>query len=378
MDVYLDNAATTQLDPEVWESMYPYMVSFCGNPSSVHRHGSQAKAAIERARKKIASLLNVAPSQILFTSGGTEGNNMLLKGVIEAMQIAHVLTSPLEHLAVRMPLEVLAHQGKIKLDYVHINEKGEIFLEEIEEWLKKYNRSLLSFMRVNHEIGNITDIASIGQLCGQYNAILHSDTVQSIYCLPHDFEALSLMLAVGSAHKLHGPHGIGFVYIHPSVSVVPLIYGGNQELNMRGGTENVASIVGMAKAVEISYRDREKIVEHLCSIKKYMLECLKHHIPSIRFNGHSESLIKSSPTLLNISLPTSFHKNDMLVYNLAIHGVAASTGSACTSGSVVGSSVIAALEDGTTYALRFSFSKYTTHEEIEETVRILKQLWSNC
>lgn len=371
MDIYLDNAAATQLDPEVLASMMPYMAGLCGNPSSVHRYGCHAKSALEQSRKKIARLFDVSPSEILFTSGGTEGNNMLLRGIIEAMQIAHVLTSPLEHLAVRMPLEALAKQGKIKLSYVRVNQTGDFTLDEVEQWLKGHPHALVSFMQVNHEIGNITDMVAIGQLCREYGAFFHSDTIQGIYCYPSDF--LSCHLALGSAHKIHGPKGIGFVYIDANASVAPLITGGSQELNMRGGTENVAYIVGMAKALEVAFRDRAKVVAHLLAIKQHMIALLKRHMPDITFNGHSESLTQSSPNLLNISLP-NWQAHDMLVYHLDIHGVAASTGSACTSGSALGSPVIAALQKGTNHALRFSFSKYTTPAEVGKTVALLAEL----
>lgn len=374
MDIYLDNAATTQLDPEVLESMIPYMENFCGNPSSIHRHGCRAKSAIEKSRKKIASLFRVSPSEILFTSGGTEGNNMLLSGMIEGMKIAHVLTSPLEHLAVRMPLEQLAKQGKITLTYASVTETGDVILDEVESWLHKHDHALVSFMQVNHEIGNIIDLQTISQLCQKHHAFLHSDTIQSIYCLRDDFSDLSVQLALGSAHKIHGPKGIGFVYIDSKVSIAPLICGGSQELNMRGGTENVASIIGMAKALEITFRDRMKIVTHLSAIKKHMITLLKEQVPGIQFNGNSESLTQSSPTILNVSLPF-WEDRDMLIYNLDIHGVAASTGSACTSGSNIGSQVIASLHKENNHAIRFSFSKYTTHLEIEKTVALLSQLY---
>ncbi|TDG95177.1 cysteine desulfurase family protein [Cardinium endosymbiont of Culicoides punctatus] len=375
MDLYLDNAATTSLDPEVLESMMPYMINFCGNPSSIHRHGCRAKAAIEKSRKKIASLFQVTPSEILFTSGGTEGNNMLLTGVVEGMKISHVLTSPLEHLSVRMPLERLANQGKITLTYTSVTNTGDIILEEVESWLQNHNHALVSFMQVNHEIGNIIDLQKVSKLCQQHNALLHSDTIQSIYCLSDNFSDPLVQLAVGSAHKIHGPKGIGFVYVDSKISsITPLIYGGSQELNMRGGTENVASIIGMAKALEITFRDRLKIADHLVTIKKYMIALLKKQIPNIVFNGNSESLIQSSPTMLNISLPSLDHK-DMLIYNLDIHGISASTGSACTSGSNIGSQVITALQKGDSHAIRFSFSKHTTHLEIEKTVEVLTKLY---
>ncbi|CDG49709.1 cysteine desulfurase family protein [Cardinium endosymbiont of Bemisia tabaci] len=373
MDIYLDHAATTPLDPEVLNSMLPYMAHFCGNPSSVHRYGCRAKAAVEKARKKIATLFGVAPSEIFFTSGGTEGNNMLLRGVIEAMQIAHVLTSPLEHLSVRMPLEILARQGKINLSYVQVDQSGGFMLDEIEEWLKDHPHALVSFMRVNHEIGNITDVVAIGALCKAYEACFHSDTIQSIYCGLADFQ--SCHLALGSAHKIHGPKGIGFVYIDAKASVAPLITGGSQELNMRGGTENVAYIVGMAKALEMAFEHKTQVVAHLLAIKQYMIGLLKTDMPDVTFNGQSASLTQSSPNLLNISLP-DWDGRDMVVYHLDIHGIAVSAGSACTSGSAIGSSVLSALQKGDNHAIRFSFSKNTTFSEVEKTVDLLRQLYT--
>ena len=370
MGIYLDNSATTKLDPEVLESMLPYITNFYGNPSSIHRYGCHAKAVIEKSRKKIACLFNVSPSEILFTSGGTEGNNMLLAGSIEAMHITNVLTSPLEHLSVRMTLEKLASQNKINLTYTTVNQRGDISFDLIEDWLSKHSNALISLMQVNNEIGNIIDIESIGQLCKKYHAILHSDIIQSLYSWEHNFSTLPLHLATGSVHKIHGPKGIGFIYVDPTVSISPLIYGGSQELNMRGGTENISHIVGMATALEIAFRDRIKIVDHLYTIKNHMISLLKLHIPNVTFNGTSESLTQSSPNILNISFP-NYQNSDMLIYNLDIHGIAASTGSACTSGSNIGSQVIAALQKEYKHAIRFSFSKHTTLIEIEETVKLL-------
>ncbi len=373
MHIYLDNAATTRIDPEVLQSMLPYMTDLCGNPSSLHRYGCRAKVALENARKKIAHLVHAAPAEIVFTSGGTEGNNMLLQGIIAAMHIRHVLTSPLEHMAVRMPLECLAKQGIVQLTYAPINQRGELCLDYVKMWLKNNRNALVSFMRVNHEIGNITDVCAIGQLCQTYGAFFHSDTVQSLYCLEHDFSQLPIHLALGSAHKIHGPKGVGFAYIHPKASVAPLLHGGSQELNRRGGTENVPSIMGMATALEIAVRDRAQTATHLQSIKKYMIEALQQQIPMVRFNGTSAHETQSSPTVLNVSFPHCPDR-DMLVYNLDIHGIAASTGSACTSGSNTGSQVVSALQTGESHAIRFSFSKYTTQAEIEQTAAQLATL----
>ncbi|AWN82206.1 cysteine desulfurase family protein [Candidatus Cardinium hertigii] len=373
MAIYLDNAATTLIDPAVLTAMLPYLTQLCGNPSSIHRYGCQAKSAVEKARKKIAQLLNIAPAELVFTSGGTEGNNMLLRGIVEAKQIKYVLTSELEHLSVRMPLVQLAKQGKLSVTYLPVDGKGTLAFDAIEKWLKRHSNALVSFMHVNHEIGNVTDIERIGLLCRQYGAYFHSDMVQGMYCFSHDFSALPIQLAVGSGHKIHAPKGIGFAYIEASLSVDPLIYGGSQELNRRGGTENVAYIVGLAQALEIAYRDRTKTVAYLLSIKQYMIALLKACLPNVIFNGHSSDLTRSNPALLSITLPGR-EDNDMLIHNLAIHGIAAAEGSACSSGSAIASPVIAALQGEHNQAIRFSFSKYTTHEEIAKTVEVLRHL----
>ena len=305
----------------------------------------------------------------------TECNNLLLKGIIEASHIKHVLTSPLEHASVRRVLEALAKQGQIQLTYVQVDEHGGIDLDAIETWLKAHSHALLSFMHVNNEIGNVTDIASIGALCQSYQALLHSDTTQSWYC--YDIGQLPMHLAVGSAHKFHGPKGIGFVYIHESLAVNPRIVGGHQEFGRRAGTENIAHIVGMAKALELAFQNRAHIVEHLSKLKAYMIHGLKTKLPGVVFNGHSLDAKKSSPHILNISLPGYPHR-DMLVYQLDLAGIAVSVGSACMSGSHRGSKVIAALRKDSQDALRFSFSKYTTYQDIDKTIEVLVRLWKKA
>lgn len=368
--IYLDNAATTLIDPEVLDHMIGYLKDLCGNASSGHRYGSLAKAVLEDSRKKIADLLQADTSEIMFVSGGTEGNNFLLSGIIRARNIAHVLSSPLEHISVRKLLSHLAKLGMIQLTYASVDSYGNFDLEEIEYWLAHHPGALLSFMHVNNELGNLTDIHAIGTLCKQHGALLHSDTVQSLYS--YDIGQLPVDCAVGSAHKIHGPKGIGFVYVNSSVAIEPLILGGEQEFGQRGGTENIASIAALAKALEIASSYREAHITHLKSIKGYMIDRLKQVFPDVLFYGNSADPFKSSPNILNISLP-SYQYGSMLVYRLALEGIAVSEGSACMSGSSKRSDVIDLLQPSYKNALRISFSKYTTYHEVDRCIEVLLQ-----
>ncbi|MCG8340314.1 MAG: cysteine desulfurase [Cytophagales bacterium] len=371
MRVYLDNAATTPLYEEVLEAMKPYMTTYYGNPSSIHSHGREAKVAVEHARKKVATLLNAAPAEIFFTGSGTEGNNMALRGSVEALGIKHAITSPIEHHAVIHPLEQLAREGKIQLHLVALDAKGHVRYEHLEHLLKKNSRSLVSLMQANNEIGNLSDIVLIGELCKKYDAIFHSDAVQTISHFKHDLQALPVHFLVGSAHKFHGPKGVGFIYINNDVKIKPFIHGGAQEQNMRSGTENVYGIVGLSKALEIGYRAMEKDRSYIQSLKDRMIQQLKENIPDIAFNGDSEHPERSLYTVLNVSFPPS-DDHDMLLFNLDIQQISASAGSACTSGSNVYPHVLAALKtDPKRNAIRFSFSKHNTAEEIDYTVEKL-------
>lgn len=371
MKVYLDNAATTPLDEEVWEAMKPYITTYYGNPSSIHSHGREAKVAVERARKKVATLLNAAPAEIFFTSGGTEGNNMALRGSIEALGIKYAITSPIEHHAVIHPLEQLAREGKIQLRLVALDAKGHVRYEHLEHLLKKNSRSLVSLMHANNEIGNLSDIVLIGELCKKYDAIFHSDAVQTISHFKHDLQALPIHCLVGSAHKFHGPKGVGFIYINSDVKIKPLMHGGTQERNMRSGTENVYGIVGLSKALEIGYRAMEKDCSYIQGLKDRMIQRLKENIPGIAFNGDSAHPEKSLCTVLNVSFP-SVDDHGMFLFNLDIQQISASAGSACASGSNVDTHVLAALKtDPQRSTVRFSFSKYNTAEEIDYTVEKL-------
>jgi cysteine desulfurase len=375
MRVYFDNAATTPLDKEVLDAMIPYMMNQYGNPSSIHSHGREARAAIEKSRKTIASLLNTSPSEIFFTSGGTEADNTAIRCSIETLNITHAITSPIEHHAVLHTLEEIHRQGKIQLSFVRLDENGHVEMDHLEELLKNNPRSLVSIMHANNEVGNLTNIEAIGELCSHYNAVFHSDTVQTMGHYRHDLRKLKVNFIVGAAHKFHGPKGVGFLYINNSLKIQPFITGGSQERNMRGGTENVYGIIGLAKALEIAYRDMAEHQQYIQSLKSRMIEKLKTHIEDIYFNGDSANGERSLYTVLNVNLPPS-ELNDMLLFNLDIHKISASGGSACSSGTNIGSHVLAALNcppDRT--SVRFSFSKYNTPEEVDYVVETLAEMY---
>jgi cysteine desulfurase len=375
MRVYLDNAATTPLDKEVFDTMAPFMLEHFGNPSSIHSHGRQARAAIENARKTVAHLLHTSPAEIFFTSGGTEADNFSVFGAIRTLGIRHAITSPLEHHAVLHPLEALEKSGEIALHYVHHAESGRIDLEHLAHLLRTHPASFVSIMHANNEIGNLNDIEAVGQLCREQGAIFHSDTVQTVAHYRHDLQKLPVHFMVGSAHKFHGPKGIGFFYCDASLKVHPLIHGGSQERNMRGGTENVYGIIGLAKALEIGYRDMEQHRQHIQALKDRFIRQLTEKLEGVSFNGESAFAERSLYTVLNVSLPPS-EINEMLLFNLDINKISASGGSACTSGANAGSHVLRALgSDPNRGAIRFSLSKYNTEEEVDYTVQKLVSIF---
>ncbi len=373
MQIYLDNAATTALDPEVIEAMVETMKNDFGNPSSIHAHGRRVKTIVEKARKTIAQLLHASPSEIFFTSGGTEADNMAIVRSIEDFGITHAITSPIEHHAVLHTLEELENTGKITLHLVRLDERGDIDYSHLEELLANNPRTFVSLMHANNELGNLTNIEHVSELCQQYDAVFHSDTVQTMGHYPHDLSNLKIDFITGAAHKFHGPKGVGFLYINARNKIKPLIYGGAQERNMRGGTENVYGIVGIAKALEIAYRDMDIHQSYIQSLKDYMIERLCKAIPDVRFNGRIEA-DKSLYTVLNVSLPCS-DMNDMLLFNLDISGISASGGSACSSGSDIGSHVLRGISaDSNRPSVRFSFCKDNTREEIDLVVAKLQEI----
>ena len=374
MQVYFDNAATTPLDPVVFEEMKPYMLEHFGNPSSIHSHGRQVRTAIERSRKKVAELLNASPSEIFFTSGGTEADNTAIRCTVSEKGIEHVITSKVEHHAVLHTVEALEKRG-LKVSYVDLDEDGRVNYEHLEELITSNPKTLVTLMHANNEIGNLLDLDRVSEMCKANNAIFHSDTVQSMAHYAHDLSQLKLDFAIGSAHKFHGPKGIGFLYINHENKIHPFIHGGAQERNMRGGTENVYGIVGLAKAMEVAYEGMEDHRRHIETLKKHMIGKIKSTIEGVGFNGESDDLNKSLYTVLNVCLPPS-EDNDMLLFNLDIEGISVSGGSACSSGSSIGSHVLAQLNrDQSRGAIRFSFGKYNTLEEVDYAVEKLAKLY---
>jgi cysteine desulfurase len=377
MDIYLDNAATTPVDDRVIEAMIPYMKDVYGNPSSIHKHGRQTRAAIEKARRVFASKLNTSPAEIFFTSGGTESDNLAIFSCIHTYGLKHAITSRLEHHAVLHTLQELENRGQIRLSYVRHDTLGNIDLMHLEELLNMNERSLVSLMHVNNEIGNITDINLVAAICKANNAFFHSDTVQSLSHFPIDLQQTEVDFISGSGHKFHGPKGAGFIYINGKSKIKPLLYGGSQERNMRGGTENVAAIIGIAKAFEIAHESMLEDQKHIQQLKTRLIEGLQGNIPDVEFNGESSNLEKSSYTILSASLPSS-DDNEMLLFNLDIQGISASGGSACTSGSVIGSHVLQALDVVPSRGhIRFSFSRNNTMAEVEYVIAELTKIFIN-
>lgn len=376
MKVYLDNAATTQIDPEVIEVMLPILNDGFGNPSSIHSFGRESRSLVEKARKNVARHINCTPGEIFFTSGGTEADNMAIRCGMIDLGINHAITSKIEHHAVGHTLEDLSSKGLIKLSYVNLDDKGNVDLEHLDELLKTNQRSFVSLMHANNEIGNILSLEKVADICEKYDAIFHSDTVQTMAHYTFDLKTINIHFITGAAHKFHGPKGNGFLYINENVKIKPLIYGGGQERNMRAGTENVYGIVGLSKAMDVSYSDLEEHRKHIESLKIRMIEGLKKSIPGVEFNGESANIEKSLYTVLNVMFPQA-DIGEMLFYNLDILGIASSGGSACSSGSNLGSHVLRNIgADMMRPSLRFSFSKFNTEEEIDYTINQLKLLFN--
>jgi cysteine desulfurase len=372
--IYLDNAATTPLDERVLEAMLPYLSGQFGNPSSIHGHGREARNAVERARKLVAGLLNCAPSEIFFTSGGTESDNTALRQAVRRYGIAHAITSPLEHHAVLHTLEDLHRSGHLELHRVEFDEKGHIRPEHLESLLRQYPGALVSLMHGNNEIGNLTDIGAVAAICAEYRAYFHSDTVQTLGHYALDLEKTLVHALAGSAHKFHGPKGTGILYLRGSHPVDPLLTGGSQERNMRGGTENVAGIVGLARALELACAEMAENRTRIAALKARAIDRLRHALPEAGFHGDSADPDRSLYRVLNVRLP-GVADNDMLLFSLDIKGISVSGGSACSSGSSIGSHVLDALGVGPgTGAVRVSFSRFNTPEEIDTFVEALTEI----
>jgi cysteine desulfurase len=372
--IYLDNAATTPVDPAVWQEMQPLFEQFTANPSSIHSHGRQAKVIVEKARKAVATLLNASPAEIFFTSGGTEADNTVIQSAVLHGGVKTIITSPLEHHAVLHTAEAWEKLGMVKVHLVQINAEGDIDLGHLERLLAENSNALVSLMHGNNEIGNLLDLHAVGTLCHQYGATFHSDTVQTMGHFTHDVQTLPVDFLVGAAHKFHGPKGIGFLYARAGAKFHPLMHGGAQERNQRGGTENVYGMVGLAKALNMAYEQMDEHMGHIKSIKSYFIEGLQQRFPGIQFNGRSGEVDNSLYTVLNVRFP-SVADGDMLLFQLDIEKISASGGSACSSGTSVGSHVLSALNPTATgAAIRFSFSKNNTKEEIDRVLEVLERL----
>jgi cysteine desulfurase len=372
--IYLDNAATTPVDPLVWQEMQPYFEDFTANPSSIHSHGRKAKVVVEKARKTIASLLNAAPSEIFFTSGGTEADNTVIQSAVLHGGIKTIITSPLEHHAVLHTAEYWHQLGMVDLKFVQVNAMGDVDVAHLENLLASSPKALVSLMHGNNEIGNLLGLQAVGKLCEQYGALFHSDTVQTMGHFKHDTQVLPVHFLVGAGHKFHGPKGIGFLYAKSGAGFSPLMHGGAQERNQRGGTENVYGMVGIAKALSLAYEHMAEHEAHVKGIKSYFIDQLTTCFPGIEFNGRSGEVDNSLYTVLNVRFP-EISDGDMLLFKLDIEKISASGGSACSSGTSVGSHVLTALNpQAKGAAVRFSFSKNNTREEIDRVVDVLKTI----
>lgn len=371
--IYLDNAATTPLDKEVLDAMMPFLTDDFGNPSSIHSFGRKTKSAIETARKTIAKLLNAVPAEIIFTSGGTEADNMAIRSSVYDLGVKHIITSPVEHHAVLHTAEEISHKEKIKLSFVKLLPDGHIDFKHLEELLQQDSPALVTLMHANNEIGNLLSIKKTGELCAKYGAYFHSDSVQTIGHYAIDTKAVHVHFLSCGAHKFHGPKGVGFLFKSEKIKIKPMMSGGAQERNMRGGTENLYGIVGLGKAMEIAHRDMTEHQKQITEIKMYMVKQLEENIPGVLFNGDYKGACLY--TVLNVSLP-SHPQGDMFLFQLDLAGIAVSGGSACASGSNKGSHVLTAINaDTKRHHIRFSFSKFTTKEEIDFTIEKLKEMY---
>ena len=371
--IYFDNAATTSLDPEVLEVMMPYFTEKFGNPSSIYSYGRESRMAIEQARKSVAKILGAKPSEIFFTSGGTESSNTALHAAIFDLGCKHIISSPIEHHATLHTVSHLAKTAGVSLSYVNILPNGHIDLIHLQNLLESNtDKTIVTIMHANNEIGNMIDLQKVGEICKIHNAYFHSDTVQTVGHFSFNLKETPIDFITGAGHKFHGPKGIGILYINENVKINPYLHGGAQERNMRAGTENVYGIVGFAKALEIATEQHEKDSTYINGLRRYMHEQLLAQIPEVSFNG--DTFGDSLYTLLSVNFPKN-EKSEMMLFNLDIHHICASGGSACSSGAQQGSHVINALNKGEDIAtIRFSFCKHNTKAEIDQVIATLKEL----
>ncbi|WP_205512730.1 cysteine desulfurase family protein [Longitalea arenae] len=371
--IYLDNAATTPLDPAVLEAMMPYFTEKFGNPSSIYSYGRESRLAIETARKTVAKILNAHPAEIFFTSGGTESSNTAISAAIHDLGCRHIITSPIEHHATSHTVEHLYRHSEAALSFVKLLPNGHIDMEDLERLLAgSTEKCLVTLMHANNEIGNMLDLHAVGNLCKMYGAIFHSDTVQTVGHFPFDLRNTPVHFITGAGHKFHGPKGVGILYINENVKIKPYIHGGAQERNMRAGTENLYGIVGFAKALELAAERYEADSSYIKELKIYMMEQVKKAVRGVSFNG--DPLGRSLYTVLSVSFPKT-EKSEMILFNLDMNNICVSGGSACTSGADQGSHVIRAINNNPNQVtVRFSFSKHNTKEEIDLVVEKLKDM----
>jgi cysteine desulfurase len=371
--VYLDNASTTQVHPEVIQEMTKVLSEDYGNPSSTHSFGRNAKSILELSRKSIAKKLNVSAQEIIFTSCGTEANNWILRSAVRDLRIKRIILSKIEHHAVLQTVESLQKEFNIQVDYVAVKPNGEIDITDLVDLLSQETKTLVSLMHVNNEIGTVLDIDKVGRICEQHNALFHSDMVQSVGKLEIDLKSIPIDFMVASAHKFHGPKGVGFAYVKKNSGLQPLFYGGEQEKGLRPGPEAVHQIAGMAKALELSCVNLEVERNHIQELKSYLISQLEIEFPAFEINGTIDGIY----TILNVLLPFSDDKTAMILFHLDMKGIAVSRGSACQSGSIKPSHVLAEMlsqKDLKKPSLRISFSHFNTKEDVDLLIFGLKSI----
>ncbi|MCB0465143.1 MAG: cysteine desulfurase [Aequorivita sp.] len=375
--VYFDSAATTQLRKEVINCITEVLKTEYGNPSSTHSYGRSSKSLLENSRKEIAKLLNVSASEIIFTSGGTEADNLILSSAVRDLGVKRIISSRIEHHAVLHTLEWLQKNYKIQVNFVNLTACGYVDYEHLETLLRDTSqKTLVSLMHVNNEVGNLLDLKKVALLCKEHGALFHSDTVQSVGHFELDFKEISIDFAAAAAHKFHGPKGAGFAFIRKNSGLRSLIHGGEQERGMRAGTEAVYAIAGMAEALKISYQNLEKERKYITDLKAYFKQQLLATFPDVKFNGGCGDNEQSTYTLLNVCLPISAEKAMLLLFQLDLKGIACSKGSACQSGAEGGSHVLNEIlsdEDLSKPSIRFSFSSFNNKEEVDYVVGVLKE-----
>lgn len=375
--VYLDNASTTAIRPEVISEITQLLAETYGNPSSTHSFGRSAKSVIENSRKKIASLLNAEAREIIFTSGGTEADNWIIRSAVRDLQVKRIITAKTEHHAVLHSVNAVAREYGIRVDYINLLPGGQPDPAHLKELLEEDIATLVSLMHINNETGVVTDLSVIGTICKEYKAWFHSDTVQSIGKEKLNLTELPVDFIAASAHKFHGPKGIGFAFIRKNSGLKPILYGGEQEKGMRAGTEGVHQIAGMAKALEVSLSNLETEKRHIAGLRNYLLQQLQETFPGFKLNGSTGNETGLFYTIANIMLPLPEEKTAMLLFTLDMNGIAVSRGSACQSGSVKPSHVLQEIleeEDVKKPSLRISLSHYNTKEDIDALLAALKKI----